>query len=136
MIRLFQANAVALDGLYHLLDSRILCNHRRFQLLLQVLQTNTLRLFHTLYGNTRHHRNHLGHLFLCNHLALFVLSVCPFLLQHQQILLKLQLLVAIARSQLKVLTAHGQLFLLLGLCNLLLHFRNLRWNDSMLQVRP
>ena len=83
MIRLFQANAVALDGLYHLLDSRILCNHRRFQLLLQVLQTDTLRLFHTLYGNTRHHRNYLGHLFLCNHLALFILAVCPFLLQHQ-----------------------------------------------------
>ena len=81
MRRFFQAYTVALDGLHHLLYRCILCNDRSFQFLFEVLQTNAFRLLHALYGNTRHHRDNLSHLFLCDDLPFLVLSIRPFILQ-------------------------------------------------------
>ena len=84
---LFQTYTVALDGLHHLLDGRILSNDRSFQFLFEVLQTNAFRLLHALYGNTRHHRYNLGHLFFCDHLPFLVVTIRPFILQGLHVML-------------------------------------------------
>ena len=81
MIRLFQSYTVALDGVYHLVDSLILCDDVRLQLLSHTLQANTFLLSHTLYGYSGHHAYYLSHLFIGDGLTHIYLAFLPFAIQ-------------------------------------------------------
>ena len=128
VVGLLQSDAVALDGLHHLVDGLVLCDDGILQLLRHALQTDTLLFGHTLGRHTRHHRYHLGHLVSVDHLPLLVNARAPALVHLLQFCLEHRLTVAIAGSQFEVLILHGPLFLFLHLGNLFLLFHNLLRN--------
>ena len=128
MVGLLQSYTVSLDGLYHLVDSGILGYHGVLQLYSHTLQAYTLLFGHALYGHTRHHRNHLGHLVGIYYQSLFALAVAPAVVQLFQLRGKGCLAVAITGCQLVVLVLHRLLLLFAGIGQLLLLLNNLGWN--------
>ena len=131
MVGLLQSHTVALDGAHHFVDSFVLGNDGTLQFLSHSFQAYTFLFSHSLHGHSRHHRHHVGHLFGIHHLALFSLSVLPFLVEFSQLGLEYRLTVAIACCQFKVLIFHGIILPFLDVCNFLLHLSNLRWNLSI-----
>ena len=133
-VGVFQSHAVALYGLHHLVDGRILRYHRLLQLAGHALQAYALGLRHALHGHSRHHRHHVGHVGLRHGLPLVVLAAGPLLVQFPQFGLQLCLSVAVAGSQFEVLVSYGALLFLLYIFYLLLLFGYLRRNTHAAQV--
>ena len=112
MVRIFQSHPVTLDGTYHLLDSLILCDDMRLEVLRHAFQSDTLLLCHALYGDPRHHRHHVLHLFLRDRLFVVDIPLLPFAVHLRQLALHHRLAVAEACGKFEVLVLDSQLFLL------------------------
>ena len=134
MVGLFKSHAVALNGLYHLVDSGILSNNVVLKFYGHTLQADTLLLGHTLSWHTSHHRYNLCHLVGINHLSLFAFALCPALVQNSKLFLKCQLVVAITCCQFVVLILNSSLLLVLNFFQLFLLLNYLWWNLSVTKV--
>ena len=109
MVRVFQSYTVALNGAHHLVDGFVLCNNLTLQFLRHAFQSDAFLLSHALYGNARHHRNDISHLFGGYRLTNIRLAFQPLAVQLLQFLFQHRLTVSVTSRQLKVLVGYGLL---------------------------
>ncbi len=120
MVGIPESDAVALDGLHHLVDGCILSHNLVLQRVGHIAQTLGVALGHALYGHSRHARHHIGYFLLGYGLSGSHVAGGPLLIELLQFVLQGNLPVAVACSQLVVLVAHGRLLLQLDVVDFLL----------------
>ena len=134
MIRIFQSDAVSLDGFHHLVDGTVLADDKLLQLRTHIAKALALSLSHALHRNASHHRHDIGNFLLCDSLSRFSLALLPFLLQETKLLLQFCLTVTVVGGELEVLRADGILLLTLDVLDILLLIGDLLRHLSVLQM--
>ena len=130
LVRVFQSDAVALDGLDHLLDRFVLTDHLLLQFASHLQEADILGLGDTLDRDAGHHGDDLGDLLFGYRLAVGFHLLVPLLGSGVQFLFILAFLVAVAGCQFEVLRFDGCQLVAVGILHLGLQLLDdLRSND-------
>ena len=133
MVGLFQAYAVALYGLDHLLDGTVLRYDSIFQFGGHVSESKSFRFGNALHRHAGHHRHDISHIFGGDVVASFRFAVGPGLLHLSEFRLLCRLPVTVACSEFKVLVSDGSLLLFLDECDFLFQCQDFGGHLCMFQ---
>ena len=134
VIGIFDANAVALNGLHHFPNRVILRNHLLFQHCSHIAQAHILCFCNALYRHSCHHRYHIGNFYLGYSLAKCIVTSCPLAVELFDFLFQSGLMITVTCSKFKVLISHCLLLLLYGFLQFLLFFSQFFRHLCMLQM--